>query len=1144
MTEPDSTQRDMRPAITSELEAAGFEDAEEIGRGGFGVVYRCAQRSLDRTVAIKVLSADLDQENIERFLREEHAMGRLSGHPNIVDILQVDVTVTGRPFIVMPFHARGSLDGLIRSSGPLAWTETVRIGVKIAGALESAHRVGILHRDVKPANILLTAYGEPQLTDFGIARVPGSFETSTNAIAGSPAFTAPEVLKGVVPTAASDVYGLGATLFCLVTGHAAFERRTGEKVVAQFLRITSEPVPDLRALDIPPDVAAAIEAAMAPEPADRPASAAEFGELLQEVESQRSIAVDEMALVDDSEQGPTVVHPRRDPTRTTGRSRRTRASTTPPSASTKYRPPSPTRMLLTRERLIDVLRAGQRRRLVVIHAPAGFGKSTLAAQWRDVLSAEGVAVAWLSIDDDDNNVVWFLTHVIEAVRRARPDLAADLSEALEEQAEEAQRYVLTALIDEIHERGQKMALIIDDWHRITDEGAIAAMDFLQDNGCHHLMIIVTSRSRSGLPLSRMRVRDELVEIDSDALRLDADESKAFLVGLNRLPLADADVDELRRSTEGWAAALQLVSLSLRGRDDPADLIARMAGQHHAIGEYLVENVLDTLDAPMLEFLLSICVTERVNGELASVLAEVDNGHALLAEAEDRDLFLRRIDEEPGWFRIQLLFAEFLRRRLEREQPARLRALHLRASLWFAEHQRLREAVDHALAAADMKRAMDLVEASGMELIEGSRLATLLGLVAKLPAQQVFSRSKLMMAVARANVTLHRPAAARSALDRISSMLDRSSPTDTTTHEQRIEAAVVDAVAQVGADRVEGVEELVSECLSNPEGIPAWVVTDAANAMSFVLIYRFEYAEARSQQEWAAPYRQRSSGPLGAVYGHCYAGIAAREQLDLASAAKSFEKALQVAETAAGGHTHAMRVAAAMLGEFYYERGDLDSAERLLDEAYRLGAELGAVDFMIAAYVTGARVKAVRGDLDAAAQRLTAGEATATTLSLARLGAAVEHERVRLGLPARKSAPAAQRHAQHGIAVVTAELEEASAIRGLLAAHTLDGDDRASARARALAESIRTHDRPRAQLHGDLMVAACLFAAGWIDEAKDALVPVVVRCAELGITRVLLDGGPQIVPLLEALRDDERAGRWRPQWQPVPKLFLAELTGPA
>ncbi|MGY5310527.1 protein kinase domain-containing protein [Nocardia gipuzkoensis] len=293
-SDPFTTQRDVGDDTVTELSAAGFADAEEIGRGGFGVVYRCTEVALDRTVAVKVLTGELE-DNRERFFREQRAMARLTGHPNFVGVLYVGETETGRPYLVMQYHRRGSLDARIRSHGPLSVEEVLRLGVKLAGALEVAHQAGVLHRDVKPANVLLTDYGEPALTDFGIAHIAGGFETATGTITGSPAFTAPEVLGGDGPSRVSDVYGLGATLFCALTGHAAFERRSGEEVVAQFLRITTQPVPDLREGGFAEGVCAVIEKAMSREPRDRP-TAAELGEQLQQVQLAHGYAVDAMAL--------------------------------------------------------------------------------------------------------------------------------------------------------------------------------------------------------------------------------------------------------------------------------------------------------------------------------------------------------------------------------------------------------------------------------------------------------------------------------------------------------------------------------------------------------------------------------------------------------------------------------------------------------------------------------------------------------------------------------------------------------------------------------------------------------------------------------------------------------------------------------
>ena len=259
----------MAGGIASELAAAGFDDAVEVGRGGGGVVYRCYQKSLGRSVAIKVLASDLDEDDRERFLREGYAMGGLSGHPNIVNILQVGVTESNRPFIVMPYHAVGSLAERVRREGRIAWPEALRIGVKLCGALETAHRTGTLHRDIKPANVLVNDYGEPQLSDFGTARIAGGYKTVTGFFTGTLSYTAPEVLAGNPPTVAADVYSLGATIYALIAGSPPHERKTDEELIAHYLRITSTPVPDLRPEGIPADVCAAIEKAMSLEPAER-----------------------------------------------------------------------------------------------------------------------------------------------------------------------------------------------------------------------------------------------------------------------------------------------------------------------------------------------------------------------------------------------------------------------------------------------------------------------------------------------------------------------------------------------------------------------------------------------------------------------------------------------------------------------------------------------------------------------------------------------------------------------------------------------------------------------------------------------------------------------------------------------------------
>jgi serine/threonine-protein kinase PknK len=288
--------------LEEELAAAGFDNARQVGKGGAGVVYRCHETALGRKVAIKVLPANYDEESRERFLREGYAMGGLSGHPNILNILRVGITSSGQPYIVMPYCAEDSLAVRLRREGRIPWPEAMRIGVKLSGALETAHKTGILHRDIKPANVLVNDYGEPQLADFGIAHIQGGYETTSGFFSGTIDYTPPESLAGNPATVVSDVYSLGATIYTLIAGTAPYERLTSEDLVAQYLRISTTSIPDLRAAGIPEAVCAAIENAMAVDPADRPGSAAELGREFQSAQRSNGLPADAMAITDSGRQ--------------------------------------------------------------------------------------------------------------------------------------------------------------------------------------------------------------------------------------------------------------------------------------------------------------------------------------------------------------------------------------------------------------------------------------------------------------------------------------------------------------------------------------------------------------------------------------------------------------------------------------------------------------------------------------------------------------------------------------------------------------------------------------------------------------------------------------------------------------------------
>jgi ATP/maltotriose-dependent transcriptional regulator MalT len=1128
---PDATQRGPALGIVAELEAEGYHDAEPVGRGGFGVVYRCNEPTLDRVVAVKVLSSDQDDVDLQQFAREQRAMGRVSGHPNIVPVLHSGLTFTGRPYIVMQYHRRNTLGAWIHRDGPLGVREALTIGVRLAGALETAHRAGVLHRDVKPANVLLTDYGEPQLSDFGIARITGSRETAPAILVGSPSYTAPELFEGRPASKAADVYGLAATVFTLLSGDPPFPFRAGENPIAFVRRVAAGPIPDLRAKGVPDPICSALEFGLNIDPACRPSSAADFGEVLRTAATPVGLNIADVPLelppppadADESASGTGIpvaaAHSAALGLRSDG-SASVRRAHYPPSAPTRFRPPTFTRPTVPRRRILDHLGSGPRPKLVLIHAPAGYGKSTLAAQWAEALTGQGVKTAWLAIDSDDNNTAWFLAHLIEAIRRTLPDLAETLQQEFEGHLENAQQYVLSALIDCLHSDKQTLALVMEDWHRVNNTETRNALAYLLENSCHHLHLIVTSRTRAGLPLSAMAVQGELTEIDSSLLKFDVAECQALLVDQCGLDLTTANVAELEDSTDGWAAALRLASLSLRDHSDPAALIHNLSGRHKAISEYLASNVLDSLEPDVLDFLLSTCITKQICSGLATALTDNRRSQSVLEEIEERDLFLRRTDTEGSWFQYHHLFADYLLHRLEGDAEDRIPELHRTAAQWFSEHQMLSQAVDHLILAGDGRQAVDAVEQAAPDLIERSQMSTLIGLAAKLPMQHADARPRLQVNLAWANAVLHRLAAVADALRLAEAAID-SVPTEQ-AGDLRAEIDLIRVVDAAFQDRIDtsAAADAVQACVDRADTLHPWILCRAADVGSFRAIRVFDFDDALRWQKWGHQYHQRFSGALAVGYGYCLAAIAANEQLDVAGAEAHLGHAIRIALLPSGRPTYIAKLAGSLLGELLYERGQLDEAEALLDDAYELGAEGGLVDFMLASFGTGARLKFTRGDTESARRRLAEGLDIARALQLPRLEARLLNETVRLA--AISAEPIDESVAQRitragsqpldGIGDVAAELTEDSQIRLLLIDGTPSALATACQRARARLEHVDQGKRPRAHLHATVQLALCLAAAGDADEAQHVLAPALRTCAALGLRQLLIDEGPRMLRL--------------------------------
>lgn len=365
-------------------EIPGYEDLTPIGRGGFAVVYRARATAFDRDVAIKVLSRQrLDDRTRRRFEQERRTMGALSAHPNIVTIFDAGLLSDSVPFLVMAYLPRGSLADQLAKRGPMPWSQAVPIGVKLAGALEAAHRAGVLHRDVKPENVMVSAYGEPELGDFGIARVTDVSDTRSTEVNLSVPYAAPEIVNGDPYTQGSDVYSLAATLYALLAGHPPFHVPDEDSIIPMLMRISTDPVPDLRRHGVPGRVVTVIEQALEKSPRDRFDSARELGEALQEAERALGAAVTPLPAALPDEEAPPAAPPV--PT----------APVAPPAPSSVQPPPSlpsrrRSRFLLAGAVLVAVAVAAA---LLLTRDPSRSERSATAATTTTTLAAAATTVA-------------------------------------------------------------------------------------------------------------------------------------------------------------------------------------------------------------------------------------------------------------------------------------------------------------------------------------------------------------------------------------------------------------------------------------------------------------------------------------------------------------------------------------------------------------------------------------------------------------------------------------------------------------------------------------------------------------------------------------------------------------------------------
>jgi LuxR family transcriptional regulator, maltose regulon positive regulatory protein len=402
--------------------------------------------------------------------------------------------------------------------------------------------------------------------------------------------------------------------------------------------------------------------------------------------------------------------------------------------------------LIDRPRLLALASRLTAKRLAVIKAPAGFGKTSLAASWSDWLRESANSVAWLAIDSGDDEPSRFLFYMTQAMRRAAPGVGSDALDLIEEAFLISPQAIVSSLINDLIDVIEEIYLFLEDYHWVTDPGIHDAVAFFLRHAPSHAHVVVTTRTEPPLPLASLRANNQLLEVDASALRFDLQETRELLQREKPGSLELPDVKLLHSRTEGWPAALRIVACTSSPGQDFAQFVRNLSGTQRTINAYLAE-MLNGLPRDLVSFMLRTAILDRLSGPLCDVVTRATSSQALLVSIEKQQLLLTALDQECRWFRYHPLLAEYLKQRLESELGDELAELHRRAAGWYASQEIWTEAVQHAIAAGDTNRALVWIENCAMGLVKRGDLFTLLAWQRLFPSEVMCRQPAVKLAIA-------------------------------------------------------------------------------------------------------------------------------------------------------------------------------------------------------------------------------------------------------------------------------------------------------------------------------------------------------------------------------------------------------------
>jgi LuxR family maltose regulon positive regulatory protein len=796
--------------------------------------------------------------------------------------------------------------------------------------------------------------------------------------------------------------------------------------------------------------------------------------------------------------------------------------------TTKLAPPRPAGATISRLQALKLLEFGSERTLTLLEAPAGYGKTTLLTQWRDLLAARSRAVAWISLDQDDDDPTRFLYCILSALASACPELGGVA--ALQGSAQPASdRAVVHLLINELARQQRDITIIIDDYHCIGSPAVHELLALLLTRSPPGLHMVIASRVHPRLPLAKLRAQDQLVVLDAQLLRFDLPAARALFAGMTSCRLGALDLRRLMTVTDGWPAGLQIAAIALRADADPTTLIRSFSGATANVFEYFTECVLTQIPAPVLAFLLRTSVLARLNASLCEDVSGSTDALAYLRWLEGQNLFIQRLDGDGEWFHAHPLFVDFLRHRLLRDLPAEVAALNEKASMWYAERALWPDAVRHALAANRADRAVQWVELCAMREVEDGNVCALLAWIDRLPQDAVNQRPRLLCAKAWALALTLRLDEARIAVTRIETLLAAAGR----------EPGLADLGSQVKAVRLtiaamsdDGptLSRLAIAYCAELEHADDFVKQILRNSVSYghMLAGRLKLARAALASMPVGETAWRTARCLFSLnYGLCIDGQCELKQGHLHDASKRFTTALTVAEQKLGHTSSAAALGASFLAELHYEWNELERAEDLVADRLEIIEDTCYLEAAMASHFTMAKLASKRGDFDAAHALLDRLERIGVQRHWSRLRAACGAQRVALWL----------RQGLHDRAELELDGFDRIACRGqdgalgirryhaLARARWLLATGRGSSAAELLQQLVVLHgaEDQHGMVRLRVMLSVALASSGQPDAALVHMQQALALGEPGGMLRTFVDEGEASISLIRRLRQGAGSG---------------------